>query len=94
MIYRPICVSNISLSMNNNALLSILSHYHLSADDIQNSAAICCVLVEKKQQEQIQGTLPQIRIIHFLELYNRTERIVCLKRKEAAAAFTEREENG
>ena len=40
MIYRPICVSNISLS--------ILSHYHLSVSDIQNSVAICCVLGREK----------------------------------------------
>lgn len=53
MIYRPICVSNISLS--------ILSHYHLSVSDIQNSVAICCVLEREKSSRNRSSE-------HFLQL--------------------------
>lgn len=59
LIYGPICVSSISLS--------ILSHYHLSVGGIQNAPAICCVLVGGRATEPIQGTFPQIRGIYLLK---------------------------
>jgi hypothetical protein len=70
LIYRPICVSNISVS--------ILSHYHLSIGDIQNSTTICCVLlvVVVGGREAVRTgsvNISQMRVIHFLGFYNQTE---------------------
>lgn len=58
-----------------------LSHYPLSVGDIQNSTAICCVLVGGRAKEPIQGTFPQIRDIYFSE-FTTNQRVVCSKEKE------------
>lgn len=61
--------------------LSILRHYPLSVGDIQNSAAICCVLVGGRAKGATQGTFPQSRDIYFSE-FTTNQRVVCSKGKE------------
>lgn len=73
LIYGPICVSSISLS--------ILSHYHLSVGGIQNAPAICCVLVGGRATEPIQGTFPQIRGIYLLK-FTTNQRVFKREKKE------------